>query len=175
MRYSALTNILATSLATSPADSLHSSHSSQGTARVQKLRSAVMRAPMSTSSPESMSTDEPSSRRRALQSILFGGSVAFMAPVGARALDMEAFVNSQVRHVAHQCMQRQVKELTLTHTLFVFFIHYFSSKRIPPIATPKRIPNVFPSSTRTKPCASTDRVDKLEVKPVSGSRKPVDH
>jgi hypothetical protein len=43
-------------------------------------------------------TDEPSTRRRALQSILFGGSVVFMAPLGARALDMDAFANSQVRH-----------------------------------------------------------------------------
>jgi hypothetical protein len=107
MRYFALTNYLAASLATSPADSLHSLHSSQGTARVQKLRSAVMRAPivessMSTPSPvsTSTSTDEPSTRRRALQSILVGGSVAFMGPVGARALDMDAFMNSQVRHTS---------------------------------------------------------------------------
>jgi hypothetical protein len=45
------------------------------------------------------STDEPSTRRRALQSLLVGGSLAFMAPMGAQALDMDAFANSQVRQI----------------------------------------------------------------------------
>jgi hypothetical protein len=98
MKYFSLTNILAATLATSAVDGLQSMHSSQGTARVQKLQSAAMRAPSVESSTSTPSlTDEPSTRRRALQSILFGGSVAFMAPLGARALDMDAFANSQVR------------------------------------------------------------------------------
>jgi hypothetical protein len=71
-------------------------HSSQGTARVQKLQSAVMRAPIV--EPSMSTTDEPSTRRRALRSLLVGGSLAFMAPMGAQALDMDAFANSQVRH-----------------------------------------------------------------------------
>jgi hypothetical protein len=101
MRHFTLTNYLAASLATNPVDSLSSLHSSQGTARVQKLGSAVMRAPIVESSmltPSPVSTDEPSTRRSALQSILFGSSVAFMAPMGALALDMDAFANGQVRH-----------------------------------------------------------------------------
>jgi hypothetical protein len=157
MRHFTLTNYLAASLATSPADSLNSLHSSQGTARVQKLGSAVMRAPivgssMSTPSPVSASTDEPSTRRSALQSILFGGTVAFMAPMGALALDMDAFANSQVRHffyfygaVVH--VAQLVKHVQRINSLTLFLIHSLfqlenDTKNCDPKKDPKCIPTL---------------------------------
>jgi hypothetical protein len=153
MRYFALTNILAASLATSPVDGLHSMHSSQGTARVQKLQSAVTRAPIVESSMSTPSlTDEPSTRRGALQSILFGGSVAFMAPLGARALDMDAFANSQVRFVIYSTWSSKLRTSvsswsrtyprTHPHALYPLFQLAADTNNCDPKKDPKCIPKL---------------------------------
>jgi hypothetical protein len=87
MRHFAFIPCLASSLVTNlPVESLQSLNSAGASTRVQKLRSAP-----------GASVDEPSNRRSALLSIFGGAAATFMAPVGARALDMDAFVNSQVR------------------------------------------------------------------------------
>ena len=189
MRHFELLRFLA--FATSP-DSLHSSHvalqqssqqqnrhspTSKPTSLVRRLSSAVEshREIVQGASAE-QEEKQTTTRRRALSSIFAaaGGSLAFVG--ASNALDMDAFVNSQVRAdnlFVGSC--RRAANMILTHTLTrPFHLRICSSNLILKTATQKETPNANLNSRKTKPCASTVRAETLEVRLVSESKPRVE-
>lgn len=110
MRHFALVHYLAAaSLTTSnTVDSLAvnvNTSAAAGTKRGQKLRSAILVNQRATAAagPVLVDSEQPSTRRSALLS-LFGAAVgAAFVPSSATALDMDAFVNSQLDNDTKNC------------------------------------------------------------------------
>lgn len=88
MRHFSLTKLLAFSSFTSTADGLQQGHSAGANRKVQRLSEGLKAF-----------NDSPDAGRRSVFKFAFGLPIVVSSAQGARALDMDSFVNSQVRMV----------------------------------------------------------------------------